>query len=294
MNTTHLKYFLEVADAANITHAAEKLYISQQALSNQIQKLEKSLGVMLFERKPALTLTYAGSRLYAYAKEMLEREAALQKELEEIGEGVRGSVTVGISYTRGRVFLPLVLPEFHENFPNVEIKLHEGNSAQLKEELENGTVDIVIAADRFSKAEFETEALMTERLYWCGNPQFMESVKKGNLSDIPFVLMIKENRIRMIIDSLFARQGITPNIVTESDNIETVLSLAAEGMGVTVYPAQFLENRKKTVGENDSLCYHPVGDSTTDTVLVAAWKKGRYMSRFERAFIDICRKKAGK
>ena len=98
MNTTHLKYFLEVADAANITHAAEKLYISQQTLSNQIQKLEKSLGVMLFERKPALTLTYAGSRLYAYAKEMLEREAALQKELEEIGEGVRGSVTVGISY----------------------------------------------------------------------------------------------------------------------------------------------------------------------------------------------------
>lgn len=294
MNTTHLKYFLEVADAANITHAAEKLYISQQALSNQIQKLENSLGVKLFERKPTLTLTYAGSRLYTYAKDILEREAALQKELEEIGEGERGSVTIGISYTRGRVFLPLILPEFHTRFPNVELKLHEGNSAQLKEELENGTVDIVIAADRFSKAEFETEALMTEQLYWCGKPQFMDAVRKGEFSGIPFVLMIKENRIRMIIDSFFAKQGITPKIVTESDNIETVLSLAAEGMGVTVYPAQFLENRKNTVGEKDPLLYCPVGDKSTDTVLVAAWKKGRYMSRFERVFIDICKEKAGK
>lgn len=294
MNTAHLKYFLEVAESLNISQTAKKLFISQQALSNQILKLEESMNITLFERKPSLKLTYAGERLYAMAKDILEKEAALEKEFEEIHLEERGTVTIGISHTRGRVFLPLVLPAFHRQFPNVEIKLKEGNSKLLKAYLDEGIVDIVIAADQFPKSAYETEHLKTEQLFWCYTEGFAAAIEKGNLEQVPFVLVIRENRIRNIIDGYFARRGICPKILMESDNIETVLSLAAEGMGVTVYPEMFLENRRSVWGARDALSFRPVGDSLTDTVLVAAWKKGKYVNKFEKAFLTLCKETASR
>lgn len=289
MNSTQLTYFIQVAESLNISQSAKKLFISQQALSSQIAKLEESVGIKLFERKPSLTLTYAGQRLLIAAKEMLDIEATLEKEFEEIHLGERGTVTIGISFTRGRVFLPLVLPAFHRLFPNVELKLKEGNSSQLKSYLDDGSVDFVIAADQFSKAFYETEYLKTEALFWCYTKEFAEAMEAEDYENVPFVLVIGENRIRTIIDRYFERHGIKPKVLMESDNIETVLALAAEGMGVTVYPAMFLDNRRSVWGTRDTLSFRVVGDPKTDTELVAAWKKGKYINKFERAFLTLCK-----
>ena len=288
LNTIQLKYFIEAAESLNITKSAKKLFISQQALSSQIMKLEASLGVTLFDRRPGLKLTYAGERLYETAKEILKKQAAIEKEFEEMNLEERGTITIGISHTRGRVFLPLVLPKFHEQFPNVELKLKEGNSKQLKVYLDNGNVDFVIAADQFSNLKYEKLPLVTEKLFWVYTKKYRQEMAQGALEKVPFLLMIKENRIRNIIDQYFDRHGICPQVLVESDNIETVLALAAGGMGVTVYPELFLKGLQSAQIADYGLMFMPVNDSFTDTVLTAVWEKGRYVSKFEKAFLTIC------
>lgn len=285
MNTTQLKYFIETAESLNISKSAKKLFISQQALSSQILKLEALLGVTLFDRRPSLKLTYAGERFYNVAKDMLKKQAAIEQEFAEMNAGERGSVIIGISHTRGRVFLPLVLPKFHELFPRVELKLKEGNSKQLKTYLDNGSVDFVFTADQFSNLEYEKLELVKEKLFWVYTERYQEEMEQGKFETVPFLLMIKENRIRGILDQYFDRKSISPHILVESDNIETVLALATKGMGVTVYPEMFL-NCLKPGTELKSM---PLDDSSTDTVLVAAWKKGKYVSKFEKALLEICK-----
>lgn len=84
MNFSNLQYFVTVADELNVTKAAEKLYISQQSLSNQIIKLENELGVKLFVRNPGLKLTYAGDRLYKSARHILDLHNQMLSEIEDI------------------------------------------------------------------------------------------------------------------------------------------------------------------------------------------------------------------
>ena len=149
MNIEHLKYFVLVADSLNITHTAKKLYISQQALSNHISNLEKKLGVKLFERVPALKLTYAGEVLYKKAVSMIEMQSQIEKEFNKFKNENRGVLTIGISHTRGRVLIPNVYPRFHKMYPNVELKLKEGNSRLLEAYLKDDSVDMVISANHF-------------------------------------------------------------------------------------------------------------------------------------------------
>ena len=102
MNFLNLQYFVMAADEGNITRAAEKLNISQQSLSNHIANLEKTFQVELFVRKPSLTLTYAGERLYSHAVRILDIQSQIENEMKDISKHKNGVLRIGISYTRGR------------------------------------------------------------------------------------------------------------------------------------------------------------------------------------------------
>jgi len=303
MNIEHLKYFIAVADSLNITQTAKGMYISQQALSNHISNLEKNLGVKLFERTPKLSLTYAGERLYQKAKQMIAIQNQIEKEFEELMNEDRGIITLGISHTRGRVLIPLVFPEFHKLYPNVELKLKEGNSRLLEGYLKDDSVDMVIAANHFSNSETAIVQLLNERLFWVIPNEFLEkrygdqkpqAINIKEFQDFPFVLMIKENRIRAIMDKFFHRIDMKPNILFESDNIETVFSLAHRGVGVTVYPEMFLAGLSPLLRTEGNVSYFPVEDASTISELVIAYKKERYITKFERKFMDICIEQAKK
>jgi DNA-binding transcriptional LysR family regulator len=118
-----------VAEELNITKAAQRLFISQQALSNHIRHLEKYYETRLFNRTPALELTYAGARLVKAATKILDLHRQIRNEIDDINHHRRGKLQLGISHTRGRAFLPDILPQFKMDHPLVEITLEEGNSA---------------------------------------------------------------------------------------------------------------------------------------------------------------------
>ena len=101
MNFQHLKYFLTVAEELNITRAAERLYISQQSLSNHIANLERELDVKLFTRSPKLSLTYAGGLLVDTATEILDLHRQYLSKVGDINKQYVGALRVGISHTCG-------------------------------------------------------------------------------------------------------------------------------------------------------------------------------------------------
>ena len=99
MNFQHLKYFLMVAEELNITRAAERLYISQQALSNHISNMERELEVKLFTRSPKLALTYAGDQLVQTATQIIDLYSQYLSKVGDINRHYLGVLRVGISHT---------------------------------------------------------------------------------------------------------------------------------------------------------------------------------------------------
>ena len=133
MNLRSLEYFLVAADELNFTRAADQLFITQQALSSHIKRLETEYSVRLFERRPALHLTLEGEQMVFYARHILDAEAKMRTAFSDINQNCRGSLKIGASRLRSSVFLPQLWSYYHPGHPNIAIEVIDGNSAKLED-----------------------------------------------------------------------------------------------------------------------------------------------------------------
>ena len=308
MNFNNLEYFLTVASEGSITRAAERLHISQQALSNQIARLEEELGCKLFERKQNLELTYAGIQFKTSAERILDIQRQTATELDDISNNRRGELRIGISHTRGQAILPLILPRFSRLYPQVELHVSEGSTHILEEHLEKGRIDVLIGFAPFMIDCAEYRNLMTEHLFLIipksllrerfpdeGKDVLKAYRKKPDLrlfKDMPFVLLRTGDRIRTITDREFYRNSIKPRIIMETQNIQTAYALASEGMGVTVMPQLYLESPFVISGNSAfgkradvEVCDFPT-PKMTDSIAIA-YNRERYLSKIASDFIAM-------
>lgn len=310
MNFRNLQYFLAAAEEKNITHAARKLYISQQSLSGHIAKLEEELGVPLFERGPELRLTYAGERLALIARQICSLEQEILRETGEISDHRRGRLRLGISYTCGRSLLPMLLPAFCAAHPLVEISLMEGNYRQLNEWLSRGEIDVLIGYMPIDVQGAQVSVILQERLFLACPKPFSAQVFGGDDERVrrarqegadirlfggqPFILLKKGNRIRAMLDSYAAGLGFLPRVLLETENIETAFALAEQGMGLTLYPELFLRTLHADAdGEDASLDFFPLAGAETLGALAVAFPETGYRSPAVLDFIALCRQRAG-
>ena len=306
MNFLALDYFLVVAEELNITKAAERLYISQQSLSNQIIKLEKELDIQLFVRSPQFALTYAGTRLVRAATQMMDVKRQILSEIDDINNNRRGELKLGVSHTRGRALLPEILPFFNQTHPLVEITLVEDNSETLEHHLQHGMIDLMIGFMPVMLEGVETLPLITDRLFLVVPRKFMQMVF-GNKTDFmrgkfsesaditpfkecPFLFLKKGNRIRSLTDLYLKSKNISPQVVLETENIETAFALSVKGMGITVYPEMFLNNLHKNFGEETGVDFFPLNNSATVCRLCIAYSRNRYLSKAAQDFIEIAQR----
>ena len=307
VNFRNLQYFLRAAEEKNITRAAQKLYISQQSLSGHIAKLEEELGVSLFERGGELKLTYAGERLYLLAQRICSLEQEILRETGEISDRRRGRLRLGISYTCGRALLPRLLPEFRAEHPQVEISLMEGNHQKLNEWLAAGEIDVLLGYAPIDAPGALVYPLLQERLFLACPAAISEGVfgeetarlrREGwgeldirALRGCPFILLRSGNRIRSLFDAYLEKMDFMPEIVLETENIETAFALAEQGMGITVYPELFLNALHAAESEALDLLPLPAADAT-GTLAVAFLEKG-YHAPAVLDFITLCRRTSG-
>ena len=159
-----LKYFIVAAEELNITKAAQKLFLSQQALSEQILKLEKQYGVSFFTRKRGLQLTHEGIQMYAFCKNVLALERQLHSQFIDLDNDLHGELHVGMSYSRSHRFFPIVMESFHKQYPNIAVRITCGNSEELKNAVISRELDLAISYNQFFSTDIETLKMGNEYL----------------------------------------------------------------------------------------------------------------------------------
>ena len=306
MNFLNLEYFLVVAEEQNITRAAQRLYISQQSLSNHIRRLEKYFDTKLFERTPVMSLTYSGKKLARAAEQILAIKRQVTVEIDDINHHRRGNIRVGISHTRGRVLLPDILPGFKKAYPYVELSVVEGNTVERCDRISHGEIDLMIDFAPIMVSDIITVPIMTERLFICIPKWIIKEHFPGLSSDMiaakmtsaavddfigyPFLMMTPGNQVRIMLDKLFVQEGLVPRIALETENIETLLALCIKGMGITFYPELFVRNLGlpfKQPVENGEVSFYPLSDPITMGQLVIGYRQNMYVSDVTRNFIDF-------
>ncbi|OBR92819.1 MULTISPECIES: LysR family transcriptional regulator [Clostridium] len=309
INFLNLEYFLVASEELNFTKAAKRLFISQQSLSSHISKLESDLNVKLFNRTSPLTLTPEGKSLAKNTIKILNLRKQSLKELSDIKDFKRGDLYIGISPTRGLSFLPEILPDYSEKFPNIHLHLFEGNSKELDLALLNGDVDLIVAMLPFNVENVETIPLCNEEVlmivpdsilvkYFPNNydkvkAQLGKDVDLALLKDCPFLMFNTRHMVRIIADEMFSEKHIKPNIILETDSIETALALSVKGMGITFYPKTLMSN-KNLVFDKDSFAntniYHMRYNKTHRTLAIG-YQKNRYISQAVKEFIKLAKEK---
>lgn len=305
MNFLHLKYFLLVAEELNITRAAERLYISQQSLSNHISNMEKELDVKLFTRSPKLSLTYAGDLLVETATQILDLHSQYLAKVGDINRHYMGVLRLGISHTCGLALLPEILPQFQAEFPMVEFSLFEGNSTHLEDELAHGRVDLIVCFQPIMMEGVEVvplteETLMlvvpktfTDQLFGDRAEEVREQFASGADIDcfqhLPFILIKRGNRTRSTVDQYFSRHFFKPKLILETENTITTLAMAEAGVGITICPELFLKTIHVTASQSstDQLDFFPLTDPSTICKLVVGYRRDRYLSHFGERFIQL-------
>ena len=161
---TSLKCFAAAAEELNFTRAAKRLFISQQALSSHISKLEEYYGARLFDRGIPMTLTDAGRALQKHAREILSSVDDYAREVQDIKNFRQGELTVGIPVTRGTIMLPPLLSAFHQLFPQIRLHLVEGTvSGNIADALYDGTADLCIGYQPENPEELAVTPLFEEK-----------------------------------------------------------------------------------------------------------------------------------
>lgn len=291
MELRQLKYAIQIAEEKNFSRAAEKLHIAQPSLSQQLSKLEKELGVQLFRRSTnSVELTHAGSLFIKKAQKVLDIVEQIQKEMDDISHMRKGHLLIGSLPITGSHILPLVLPVFKAQYPDIEISLIEDTSANLEMLTATGQADVSLLSLPLQEQSLDYTKIIEEDIWLCvpQDHRLTKQKKEPNyrvalseLQEEDFIVLKQGQGFRQIVMELCASAGFTPNIVFESSNIDTVQSLVAAGMGIAFVPKMVA----RTEGELTP-AYLPIAGKNTSRTLVIAYKKERYLSKAAKAFIS--------
>ncbi|MBS5520483.1 MAG: LysR family transcriptional regulator [Acidaminococcus intestini] len=302
LNLVSLYYFVVLADELHMTHAAQKLYITQQNLTQHLQKLEKHYGVKLFERKPKLALTYAGEELYHSAIKILNEENSIINKFSTISKKGVGRLRIAIPSYRANIFLPHVLPKFYQKWPHVRIEFVDKSSDKAEEMLFNNQLDLFIAVKNNNDPSLNITTLLEDKIYLVATNELINKYTAISYSDIksfelngtsigpfkqmPLLLQKGTGRLRRTIDNYFKETGISPQIFLEATTSETLLALLPYNYGGIILTEMRLSELKKLLItphcfpllSNGKLLQHR---------LVLAYHKDYDLPPFAQTFIDL-------
>lgn len=259
MEIRHLRYFAAVAHKRHFTQAAEDLFIAQPALSQQIQALERELGITLFERTSRrVRLTSAGEALLGHAERILAEVEQTHAEMQAFAGVTRGRISLGFLQSLGAYRLSALLARFHAQYAGVEMVLHEDVTEQLLEQVKVGQLDVALThviGDIFplhvTDPQMITEPLVKEELMLVVAPNHpltrQPYVSPKELEHEPFILFKPGSGLRQVMVHLSLIGGFTPRILFESGDIGTIRALAAEGLGISILPQSVVEAPGKEV-----------------------------------------------
>ena len=290
MNLQQFRYVAEVAKRRlNVSEAAAALHTSQPGISKQIRALEEELGVTIFVRQGRRfsAITDAGRAVVAGIDRILAEVVNLRAAAAEHADESRGVLAVAVTHTQARYALPSVVTAFKKRYPDVKLKLLQGNPTQLAHLLIDGHADLAIATEALD----EFEELVTLPCYsWrhCvvvpdGHP--LAKAKPLTLEAIaayPVVTYDPTFAGRSAIDRSFAARGLEPEIALSALDSDVIKSYVALGLGVGIISSRaFREGKEEGLQKLD--CEHLFPAQTTRL----AYRRGAYLRGYTLEFIKL-------
>lgn len=258
MTDRELLYVTTIAQEGSLTRAAQRLYITQPALSHSLAGIEEALGQPLFRRESrGLVLTYAGERYCETAREILKMYGDLEQELGELEGLRRGRALIGMTRFLSMELMPEVLPRYRAQYPGIEVLLWEEPSTRLLEMLSTRQLDLGVMNLTQEEAERMDRSHHCHLLY---QDPFVIAVARGDpigraavpggpgqlavldprlLRDRAFSAVVAGQRIRRVTDRVFHQAGISPEIMFTSSSFETARRVACAGGGAAMLPSRY-------------------------------------------------------
>jgi LysR family transcriptional regulator, hydrogen peroxide-inducible genes activator len=285
MELQQLRYFCAIAETGNFSRAAQQTHVSQPSLSQQIRKLEDELGARLFDRLGrSVRLTELGRAFLPRARAVLREVESARSDVVERKASISGPVGVGVIPTIAPYFLPPVLAAFSRKFPQAQVTVVEEITPLLLEKLRAGSMDVAIVALPLQGRghEFDSFPLITEKLYAVLPKEHAmaarRSIPLGELDGEPFLLLRDGHCFRETAVAACKRARVSPNIVFESGQFSSILSMVSAGLGVSIVPAMALEKRA-------GCCFVPLADDRAARTVGAITLRGRSLTRVNEAFL---------
>lgn len=299
MLENNLLYFLAAAEDLSITNAAKRLYISQQCLSEHIQKLESKYGTKLFVRSPRLALTTSGKALVSAIYKMQRIEASLLDEIKEGSCLQHGSISVGIIQNRATLLLPHILPAFHKQYPNVKIELVYENTTNLESLLQTGKLDFFVGISLSRLSDLEYHILCDEKIFLVISDLLLRDlnispamqsefavtgVNLVQFCKVPFVVNTKSETLRQTFDSMIRPFSGEVDIPFELDDPQARAMLCAKDFCATIFAESMLPYTEHLPNLNIFPIQHT---SVYHYYSVLAHHKDMYISSYKKCFMDL-------
>ncbi|WP_343009397.1 LysR family transcriptional regulator [Clostridium celatum] len=243
MNLNHLNYFRVLAKLEHYTQAAEELSITQPSLSHAMASLEKDLGTYLFEKQGRnIKLTKYGKIYFEYVDRALSELEKGEKKLRELTNVSTGTVELGYIYTLGPNFVPQLIKNFSlvEENKNIKFSFGQGTTKTLIEGLKSEKFDMVFCSFVENEPDIEFVPIAHEELVLIVSNDHplanKESIDLMEVEEYPFIYFSEKSGIRPLIDNLFKKVNITPNIICEVEEDNAVAGLVEINYGIAVLP----------------------------------------------------------
>ena len=286
MELRQLEYFQMASRLKNITRAAERLNVSQPNITVAIKKLEAELGIQLFDRsQKQLSLTPEGTIFLNRIELALRNIQDAVLEVNDYKQLQKGTIKIGIPSMIGAYLFPRIFSSFQHLYPHLDICLYEEGSMTIREQLERDELDfgIVILSDASSSLQLLPMA--RNQIVACVPEEHplarKNSININDISEADLIMLKEGSFLRYMVLNKLKMANISPNIVLESNQIETIKGLVSTNVGIS-FLLDFIV--KGTPGIKILPFEDPIYVD-----LGLAWKKERYISKAAQSFIDFCK-----
>jgi DNA-binding transcriptional LysR family regulator len=241
MDMRQLEMFRAVAEEGAFTAAAERLHVSQSAVSRQLKLLEEELGTLVFHRMGrGVTITGAGQLLLAAAHRISREIDDVVSQISDTKALQRGVLSIGGGMTVCLYILPKLLKKFRAHYKQMELRVTTGSADGILRLLRTREIEIALLTLPIVAADLEVVPVLKEEMVIVTAARHAlareRSVDPQKLARHPLILFETGSNTRRVVDEFFLAEEIPHNVIMETENVEIIKSMVASGLGVTIIP----------------------------------------------------------
>ena len=308
-----VSYIFAVYKEGSFSKAAEKLFVSQPALSLIIKKEEQRIGMPIFERKTnPLKLTAVGKQYLEIEKKIALLEEEFENHIKQYNNTQQETLNIGSSAFFCANYLPSLIGGFTTKYSSYSVNTVEGSGRELIQQLRTGNLNFIIEVENHDaniynsiKIDKEFIILAVPSFYYVNEQlekyalrrndivtgKFLNTEIKGisfkYFNDVPFILLKKGNDLFHRAQNMFKRSGINPKIVMYLDQVQTAYFAAKDGNGATFIRANLLNYTEPT----DKLIFYKINSNLAERNVYLVYKKASKLKESENNFINYCKEK---